>query len=98
MYRVVYIFKETYFWNNDFNRYIQYTARITKDTMERVGSESVSIASGTVVGVLGFDLGRSFPYDYNFPYSVYVVLPDGRTVYVDKGILKRIESEDARDR
>jgi len=43
-YQVVYKFKETFFWNKDFNYYIQYTARITEDTATMDG-EPVSIAS-----------------------------------------------------
>jgi len=74
-------FKETYSWNKDFNRYIQHTVRITKDTTVMVDKESVSIASGTVVGVLGNDFQEGFN-----PDSVDVVLPDGRIVSVDKGM------------
>ena len=88
-YEFVYRAKEIFFWNKDFNRYIQYKARITKDTT----SDGTSIASGTVVGVLGSDFQKGFDQDLTD-----VVLLDGRIVSVDKGILERIRSEDERDR
>jgi len=88
-YQVVYKFKEIFFWNKDFNHYIQYKARVTKETTVMVGSESVSIPSGTVVGVLTGDYGSG---------SVSVVLPDGRIGRVDKGVLEKIRSEDEQGR
>jgi len=95
-YEVVYRFKEIFFWNKAFNRYIQYTARITKDTT--ASPNNVSIASGTVVGVLGQDHRRDYGFgsigDILGSNPVAVILPDGQIVEVDKGVLEKIQSED----
>ena len=51
-YQLAYRFREEFFWNKNFKHYIQYVARITEYTTAFIGSEAISIGSGTLVGVL----------------------------------------------
>jgi hypothetical protein len=84
-YQAVYIFRQTFFYDEEFRHYIQYKARITRDTD--------SVAAGTRVGVLGI---LSEVYTSLLPLvPVSVVLPDSRVIQLpDRGILERIYEAD----
>jgi hypothetical protein len=84
-YQAVYIFRQTFFYDREFEHYIQYKAKVTRDTE--------SAAAGTRVGVLGI-LREAYtsllPLDPTF-----VVLPDSRVVQLpDRDILERIHEAD----
>lgn len=79
--QAVYIFRQTFFYDEEFRHYIQYKARITRDTE--------SIAAGTRVGVLGI---LSEAYTSLLPLApTFVILPDSRVIQLpERGILERV--------
>ena len=84
-YQAVYIFRQTFFYDREFEHYIQYKAKVTRDTE--------SAAAGTRVGVLGI---LSEAYTSLLPLApTFVVLPDSRVIQLpDRGILERIHEAD----
>ncbi len=84
-YEAVYKFRQTFFYDGEFKHYIQYKAKVARDTD--------SVAAGTRVGVLGI---LSEAYTSLLPLApISVVLPDSRVIQLpDKGILERIYEAD----
>jgi hypothetical protein len=98
-YEAVYEFRETYFYDKEFNRYIQYKARVIQDTKTKEANilERIPIAAGTRVGILGI-FSEAYNRVLSLDSSIFVVLPDSRVVQLDRGILERIYQEDQHDK
>ena len=76
-YQAVYIFRQTFFYDEEFMHYIQYKARITRDTD--------SVAAGTRVGVLGI-LSEAYTSLLSLA-PIFVILPDSRVVQLSERLL-----------
>jgi hypothetical protein len=84
-YEAIYKFRQTFFYDEDFRHYIQYKARVTRNTN--------SVAAGTRVGVMG-TLSEAYISLLSLA-PIFVVLPDSRVIQLpDRSILERIYEAD----